>query len=88
MGHGSLGANALPAHLTNLRPTAIAFVQCNNSGLGIVQCTIAPYMNPYTQHSRTRRDQRGSEMSDVQKFGEEFQRVGKNGFDAAVQLVW
>ena len=23
-------------------------------------------------------------MSDVQKFGEEFQRVGKNGFDAAV----
>src|SRR6476646_5603955 len=22
------------AHLTNLRPTAIAFVQCNNSGLG------------------------------------------------------
>jgi hypothetical protein len=22
------------AHLTNLRPTTIAFVQCNNSGLG------------------------------------------------------
>ena len=28
--------------------------------------------------------QKGSEMSDVQKFGEEFQRVGKDGFDAAV----
>ena len=24
-------------------------------------------------------------MSDVQKFGEEFQRVGKDGFDAAVR---
>jgi hypothetical protein len=23
-------------------------------------------------------------MSDVQKFGDEFQRAGKNGFDAAV----
>jgi hypothetical protein len=27
---------------------------------------------------------RGDEMSDVQKFGEDFQRVGKDGFDAAV----
>ena len=26
-------------------------------------------------------------MSDVQKFGEEFQRVGKDGFDASVRLV-
>ena len=64
-----------------------AFVQCNNSWLGIVQCTIAPYMNPHTQHSRTRRDERGSEMSDVQKFGEEFQRVGKDGFDASVRSL-
>jgi len=24
-------------------------------------------------------------MSDVQKFGEEFQKVGKDGFDAAVR---
>ena len=28
--------------------------------------------------------EKGSQMPDVQKFGEEFQRVGKNGFDAAV----
>ena len=28
--------------------------------------------------------ERGSEMSDVQKFSEDFQRVGKDGFDAAV----
>ena len=26
-------------------------------------------------------------MSDVQKFGEEFQRVGKDGFDASVRSV-
>jgi hypothetical protein len=52
---------------------------------GIVQRIIAAYMTPYMQHSRTDgTDKRGSEMSDVQKFGEEFQRVGKNGFDAAV----
>jgi hypothetical protein len=28
---------------------------------------------------------RGDEMSDVKKFGDDFQRVGKDGFDAAVR---
>ena len=68
----------------NLRPTAIAFVQCNNSGQDIVQCTIAPYINLYRQHSPHKAGPERCEMSDVQKFGEEFQKVGKDGFDAAV----
>ena len=47
-----------------------------------MQCSIATYMSAH----RPRRDpdREVNEMSDVQKFGEEFQRVGKDGFDAAV----
>ena len=44
-------------------------------------------MYPHTQHPRTRRDERGSEMTDVQKFGEEFQRASKDGFDASVRSL-
>jgi len=40
------------------------------------------------QHSRTERDQMEFvKMSDVQRFGEEFQRVGKDGFDASVRSL-
>src|SRR6476660_3598469 len=44
-------------------------------------------MYPHTQHPRSRRDARGSEMTDVQKFGEEFQRASKDGFDASVRSL-
>src|SRR6186997_193994 len=33
---------------------------------------------------RVRRGQRGNETSDVERFGDEVQRAGKNGFNAAV----
>jgi hypothetical protein len=41
-------------------------------------------MNRHRQHP-ARRGQRGNEMSDVQRFGDEVQRAGKNGFNAAVR---
>ena len=41
-------------------------------------------MNPYTQHPAPGGAERGNEMSDVQRFSDEVQRAGKNGFDAAV----
>ena len=72
------------AHPTNLGHRA-GFVQCNNSGLG--HCAVH---NSIIYEFIVRNipaqggTQKGSEMSDVQKFGEEFQRVGKDGFDAAV----
>ncbi len=60
----------------------------NKHGLAIVQCNIARHMTSYTQRTpqaRTKRDQRGNQMSDVQRFGDEVQRAGKEGFDAAVR---
>jgi hypothetical protein len=37
-------------------------------------------------HRRERQHiERGNDMSEVQRFGEEFQRVGKDGFNAAVR---
>ena len=38
----------------------------------------------HTQYPPRRRGQRGNEMSDVERFGDEVQRAGKNGFNAAV----
>jgi Phasin protein len=58
-------------------------VQRNNSWPAIVQRIITSHMD-LTHNIPVKAGQRGNEMSDVQKFGEEFQRVGKNGFDGAV----
>ena len=52
------------------------------SALGIVQCSIKTYITARPPPGRFP-NKRVSEMSDVQKFGQEFQRAG-NGFDAAV----
>jgi len=59
-------------------------VQRNNSCLGIVQCTITSYIILIRNIPRARRGQRGDQMSDVQRFNNEVQRAGKDGFDAVV----
>jgi hypothetical protein len=41
-------------------------------------------MSIHTQDSRIRRGQRGNQMSDVQRFNDEVQKAGKDGFDAVV----
>jgi hypothetical protein len=41
----------------------------------------------YATYSAEAERKRGNEMSDVQKFGEEFQRAGKDGFDASVRSL-
>jgi hypothetical protein len=41
-------------------------------------------MKPHTQHPAPGGSAKGNEMSDVQRFSDEVQRAGKNGFDAAV----
>ena len=43
-------------------------------------------MNPHTNIPRTRRGQKGNQMSNVQRFNDEVQKAGKDGFDAAVSF--
>ena len=59
------------------------FVQCNNPWRAIVQCTIASHMTHHMQIPAPR-VQKGNQMSDVQRFSDQVQRAGKDGFDAAV----
>ena len=49
-----------------------------------MHCNITPNMILTRNIPRVRRGQRGNEMSDVERFGDEVQRAGKNGFNAAV----
>ena len=49
-----------------------------------MHCNITPNMILTRNVPRVRRGQRGNEMSDVERFGDEVQRAGKNGFNAAV----
>jgi hypothetical protein len=48
---------------------------------------IAAYMRGIGNMFRRGGANRGIQMSDVQKFGEEFQRAGKDGFDASVRSL-
>src|SRR5512135_2992004 len=48
---------------------------------------MAPYILIICNIPALRGPERGSEMSDVQKFGDEFQRVGKDAFDASVRSL-
>src|SRR5262245_18903185 len=58
-------------------------MQPTRASAGIVQCNINTYINTHRPTAGPP-DREVNEMSDVQKFGEEFQRVGKEGFDATV----
>ena len=50
-----------------------------------MQCNITAYIPPAAPGGPA--IERYEKMSNVQKYGEEFQRVSKDGFDAAVSLV-
>ena len=45
------------------------------------------YISSLLQHSPRWSYIQESEMSDIQRYGEEFQKVGKNGFDASVRSL-
>ena len=50
-------------------------------------CNAAYMAVLYATYSAEAEAIRGNEMSDVQKFGEEFQRASKDGFDASVRSL-
>ena len=56
-----------------------------NMCTAIVQCTITRHMPTYTHVPPA--SEKGNQMSDIQRFNDQVQRAGKDGFDAAVSSL-